>query len=93
MFVPLHNNVVLEKEEVELKTSSGIILNAGDKEQPSIAKVVAVGKGKVEDGKTIPVQVKVNDRVVYKEYSATKIEYEGVEYLIVSEDNILAVVE
>ena len=93
MLKPLYDNVVLEKEEVENKTSSGIILNAADKDQPSIAKVVAVGDGKLTDGKKLPLQVKVNDRVVYKEYSATKIEYESKEYLIISEENILAVVE
>jgi len=93
MLKPLYDNVVLEKEEVENKTSSGIILNAADKDQPSIAKVVAVGDGKLTDGKKVPLQVKVNDRVVYKEYSATKIEYESKEYLIISEENILAVVE
>ena len=93
MFKPLHDNVVLEKEEIENKTSSGIILNATDKDQPSIAKVVAVGEGKVADGEKVPLQVKVNDKVVYKEYSATKVEYEGKEYLIISEENIFAVIE
>ena len=93
MFVPLYNNVVLEKEEIENKTSSGIILNASDKDQPSIAKVVAIGEGKLVDDKLVPLQVKVNDRVVYKEYSATKIEYQEKEYLIISEENILAVVK
>ena len=93
MFKPLHDNVVLEKEEIENKTSSGIILNATDKDQPSIAKVVAVGEGKVADGEKVPLQVEVNDKVVFKEYSATKVEYEGKEYLIISEENILAVIE
>jgi Co-chaperonin GroES (HSP10) len=93
MLKPLHDNVVLEKEEIENKTSSGIILNAADKDQPSIAKVVAVGDGKLVDGKKVPLQVKVNERVVYKEYSTTKIEYEGKEYLVISEEDILAVVE
>jgi len=93
MFVPLYNNVVLKKEEVENKTSSGIILNVTDKDLPSIATVIAVGEGKLVDGKVMPLQVKINDKVVYKEYSATKVEYEGAEYLIISEESILAIIQ
>jgi len=93
MFEPLHDNVVLEKEEVENKTTSGIILSGGNKETPGIARVVACGKGKYIDGKLVPVQVKVGDKVVYKEYATTAITHEDKDYLIVSEDSILAILK
>ncbi|MDR1795157.1 MAG: co-chaperone GroES [Erysipelotrichaceae bacterium] len=93
MFEPLHNNVLLEKEEAEKKTASGIILSDNSKDKPNIAKVLAVGKGKEVDGKLVPMQVKVDDRVVYKEYSTTEIKVNDKTYLIVSEDNILAIVK
>ena len=94
MLKPLHDNVILEKEEVEKKTASGIILSEAAKEEPSISKVVAVGEGVYDDnGKLQPVKVKVNDRVVYKKYSTTEFKMDEKEYLIVSEKDILAVVE
>lgn len=93
MLKPLHDNVILKKEEVEKKTASGIILTDSSAKEPAVAKVVAVGEGKEKDGKRIPVCVCVNDRVVYKEYAGSKLEYEDEEYLIVSENDILAVIE
>lgn len=84
MLKPLHDNVILKKEEAEKKTASGIILtDTGDK-QPSIATVVAVGpESKAE--------IKEHDRVVYKEYSGTKVKIDDVEYIIIAAEDILAV--
>ncbi|MEG1702310.1 MAG: co-chaperone GroES [Erysipelotrichaceae bacterium] len=93
MLKPLHDNVILKKEEVEKKTASGIILTDVTDKQPAVAKVVAIGSGKVVDGKVQEIGVKVNDMVVYKEYSGTKVEFNSEEYLIVSQDDILAIVE
>ncbi len=94
MLKPLHNNVILEKEEVEKKTASGIILSDATKETPSIGKVVAVGEGLVDDkGILQPVKVKINDRVVYKKYATTEFKFKDKEYLIVSEKDILAIIE
>ncbi|MDF9824909.1 chaperonin GroES [Breznakia sp. PF5-3] len=93
MFEPLHDNVILVKEEVENKTSSGIILSGSPKETPSIATVVACGKGKFVDGKLVPLQVKEGDKVVYKEYAATSITYEDKDYSIVAEESILAILK
>ncbi|MEF9961944.1 MAG: co-chaperone GroES [Erysipelotrichaceae bacterium] len=93
MLKPLHDNVILKKEEVEKKTASGIILTDVTDKQPAVAKVVAIGSGKVVDGKVQEISVKVNDMVVYKEYSGTKVEFNSEEYLIVSQDDILAIVE
>ena len=93
MLKPLHDNVVLKKEKVEQKTASGIILTKDVQEEPDYAKVVAVGEGKFVDGKLIPLNVLVNDRVVFKQYSATKIKFAEEEYLIISEKDILAIIE
>lgn len=93
MLKPLYNHVVLQLVEVEKKTASGIILAETTKEKPSIGRVMAVGDGKLVDGKLIPLQVKVNDRVVFKKYATTEIRLEGQEYIIISEEDILAIVE
>lgn len=86
MLRPLNNNVVLRKEAAEKKTASGIILTEGAKDKPSIATVVAVGKD-------CEAKIKENDKVVYKEYSGTKVKMDEVEYIIIEDEDILAVVE
>lgn len=95
MIKPLHDNVVLEKEEVESekKTASGIILTDSNKEEPSIAKVVAVGPGIYQDGKLVTIDVEEGQRVVYKKYATTEIKIDGKEYYIVSAENVLAVID
>lgn len=93
MLKPLHDNVVLKKEKVEQKTASGIILTGDVKEQPSFATVVAVGEGNLVDGKVVPLTVKVGDKVVYKKYSTTEFKFEEEEYLVISEKDILAIIE
>ena len=95
MLKPLHNNVVIEPTEAEKKTASGIILS-GDAAQSKHAEgvVVAVGPGKwVDDDDLLPMSVAVGDRVVYGGYSQTMIEHEGKDLVILTEDNILAVIE
>ena len=86
MIKPLHDNMVLKKEQIENKTSSGIILTTESKSMPSVATVVAVGK----DCKT---EIKENDQVVYKEYSGTNIKIDEVEYIVISEKDILGYLE
>jgi chaperonin GroES len=93
MLKPLHDNVVLKKEQAEKKTASGIILTGDVKEQPSFATVTAVGNGAMVEGKLIPMTVKVGDRVVFKKYSTTEFKFEEEEYLIIAEKDILAVIE
>lgn len=92
MLKPLFDNVVLEREKHENKTASGIFLSEA-KEEPQVGKVLAVGPGKVEAGQLIKPTVKVGDRVVFKKYGSTEIELDKEEYLIISEEDILAVVE
>lgn len=93
MLKPLNEYVVLEKEKVENKTSSGIILSDKPKEQPSIGYVVAVGPGKVENGQVIKMDVQVGDKVIFKKYGGTEVEIDDHEYLIISITDILAIVE
>lgn len=93
MLKPLHDHVVLEQVTKELKTQSGIILSASDQEKPSVATVVAIGEGKFEDGKRVPLSVKLGDQVVYKRYATTEFKHDDKEYLIIKESDILAIVE
>ena len=90
---PLSNRVVIKFAEAEEKTQSGIILTASAQEKPQIAEIVAIGPGKVEDGKAVPMTVKVGDRVITSKYSGTEIKADGVEYTIVRQADILAIVE
>ena len=93
MLKPLHDHIVLEVEKKENKTASGIILTESSKEEPSYAKVVAVGDGKYIDGKKIPLAVSVGDVVIFKKYATTDVKIDGKEYLIVSEKDVLAILE
>ncbi len=92
MLRPLFDNVVLQKIKAETRTASGIVLNEA-KEEPSIGVVLSVGPGKTVDGKLIPVSVKAGDKVVFKKYGTTEVKIDQEEYAIISEEDILAVVE
>lgn len=90
---PLADRVVIKSVEAEETTKSGIILTAAAQEKPSIAEVVAVGPGGTVDGKEVEMFVKVGDKVLISKYSGTEVKVDGVEYSIVRQDDILAVVE
>ena len=91
---PLSNRVVLKNLEAEETTKGGIILTNAAKEKPEIAEVIAVGEGeKTEDGKLIPMTVKVGDKVIISKYTGTNVKLDGEDYIIVSEKDILAIVE
>jgi chaperonin GroES len=90
---PLGDRVVLKHEEAKEKTQSGIILPDCAKEKPQSAVVEAVGPGKTEDGKTTAMQVSVGDRVIYSKYAGTEVKYGEEEYIIVSQNDIIAIVE
>ena len=90
---PLSNRVVIKFAEAEEKTQSGIILTASAQEKPQVAQIVAVGPGKIEDGKTVPMTVKVGDKIITSKYAGTSVKFDGVEYTILSEDDIFAIVE
>ncbi len=91
---PLNDRVLVLRIEEDEKTSGGIIIPDTAKEKPQEGKVAAVGPGKRDDnGKRIPLQVKKNDRVLFAKYSGTDITIDGVEHLIMREDDILGIVE
>lgn len=89
---PLGDRVVIKRLEAEEKTKSGIVLPGQAKEQPQMAEVMAVGPGGVVDGKEVPMEVKVGDVVIFSKYAGTEIKYDGVEYTILSQKDLLAVV-
>lgn len=93
MIKPLYDNVLLKKETMETKTLSGIILSSNEKSADNIGKGIAVGTGRIEEGKTVPMSVKVNDKVIFDKYATTEIEYLGEKYLLISETKILAVID
>lgn len=92
---PLQDRIIVERIEEETKTAGGIIIpDTVSKEKPQEGKVIAVGKGKVtEDGKLLPVDVKVDDRVLFGKYAGSDVKVDGKEYLIMREDDILGVIE
>ena len=93
MLKPLLDRVVLKMVEAEETTKSGIILTGSAKEKPSIAEVVAVGEGGIVDDKEVKMIVKAGDRVITSKYSGTEVKFEGNEYIIVRQSDILAIVE
>ncbi len=90
---PLLDRVVVKAVEAEETTKGGIILSAAAQEKPQIAEVVAVGPGGIVEGKEIVMYVKVGDKVITGKYSGTEVKLDGVEYNIVRQSDILAVVE
>jgi chaperonin GroES len=89
---PLNDRVLVSRVEEEKKTTGGIIIPETAKEKPQEGKVIAVGPGKVdEDGKRVAMDVKVGDRILFGKYSGNEIKIEGVEHLIMREEDILAV--
>ena len=90
---PLHDRIIVERLEEETTTASGIIIPDSAKEKPQQGNVKAVGKGKVtEDGKVLPLDVKVGDKVLFGKYAGTEIKIDGKEYKIFSTDDLIAIV-
>jgi chaperonin GroES len=91
---PLQDRVIVKRVEEEEKSKGGIIIPDSAKEKPQEGKVVAVGRGKTgDDGKITPLDVKVNDRILFGKYSGTEINFDGEEHLIMREDDILGIIE
>jgi len=91
---PLHDRIIVERLEEETKTAGGIIIPDTAKEKPQQGKVIAVGKGKrTEDGKLLPLDVKVGDKILFGKYAGTEIKIEGKEFLMMREDDVLGVIE
>jgi len=91
---PLQDRILVERVEESTKTKGGIIIPDTAKEKPAEGKVIAVGKGRVgEDGKLIPMELKVGDRILFSKYGGTEVKIEGVDYLIMRQDDVLGVVD
>ena len=91
---PMNDRILVLRVQEEQKTTGGIIIPDTAKEKPQEGKIIAVGSGKVgEDGKRTPLEVKVDDRVLFSKYAGTEIKINGVEHIFMREDDILGVLE
>ncbi|MDH5641133.1 MAG: co-chaperone GroES [Nitrospira sp.] len=91
---PLNDKVLISRAKAEEKTKGGIILPEGAKEKPKEGKIEAIGQGRIADnGERVPFQVKKGDRVLFRGYAGTDVKIDGKEYILMSEEDILAVVE
>ena len=91
---PLQDRIIVKRVEEETKTAGGLFIPETAKEKPQRGEIVAVGNGKkTEDGKVLPLDVKVGDVVLFGKYAGTEIKVDGVDFLMMREDDILAVVE
>ena len=89
---PLHDRILVRRMAEEEKTVGGIIIPDTAKEKPQRGEVVATGKGRVtEDGKTLPLEVKIGDKILFSKYSGTELKLDGSEYLMMREEDILGV--
>ena len=93
MIKPLSDRVLIKMKEKEETTKSGIILSGASQEKPQVAEVIEVGPGEKVDGKLQEMYVKKGDNVIVGKYAGTEVKYEGEEYIIVKQDDILAIVE
>ena len=90
---PLHDRVIVKRIDEEEKSSGGIIIPDTAKEKPQRGKVIAVGPGRREDGKVVPLDVKAGDQVLFAKYSGTEIKLDGEEHIIMREEDVLGVIE
>jgi chaperonin GroES len=90
---PLEDRIVVQPSDAETTTASGIVIPDTAKEKPQEGTVLAVGPGRFEDGKRVPLDVKVGDVVLYSKYGGTEVKYAGEEYLVLSARDVLAIIE
>jgi len=91
---PLHDRIVIKQLEAQEKTKSGLVLPDSAKEKPQEGKVIAVGTGRLlDEGAVKPLEIKAGDRVLYGKYSGTEVSLEGADYVILREEDVLAVVQ
>jgi chaperonin GroES len=92
-FRPLHDRVIIKRLKAEEKTASGIVLPGSAAEKPDIGEVIAIGNGKlIENGKRIPLELKVGDRVIFGKYSGQNIKIENNEVLVMREEDVMAII-
>ncbi len=93
-FRPLQDRILVERVEEVEKTKGGIIIPDTAKEKPAEGKIIAMGNGRVtDDGKVIPMDLKVGDTILFSKYGGTEVKFDGVDYLIMRQDDVLGVVE
>lgn len=92
MIKPLQDRLIVKRKDAETKTSSGIIIPDTAKEQPQEGSVIAVGEGKKEDGKRIPLDVNKGDNILFSKYAGTEIQIDGEEYIIMREDDVVGII-
>jgi chaperonin GroES len=91
---PLHDRIVVQRTEEASKTKGGIIIPDTAKEKPAEGKVIAVGKGRIaDDGKVVPMELKVGDRILFSKYGGHEVKIDGEEFLIMSQDDVYGVIE
>ena len=90
---PLEDRIVVQANDAESTTASGLVIPDTAKEKPQEGTVLAVGPGRFEDGNRVPLDVKVGDKVLYSKYGGTEVKYAGEEYLVLSARDVLAVIE
>ena len=90
---PLEDRIVVQANDAESTTASGLVIPDTAKEKPQEGTVLAVGPGRFEDGNRVPLDVKVGDKVLYSKYGGTEVKYSGEEYLVLSARDVLAVIE
>ncbi len=90
---PLGDHLIVKQLESEEKTASGIVIPESAQEKPTQGKVIAVGSGRYEEGKRIPLEVKAGDKVIYSQYGGTNVKIDGEDLLIMSERDVLAIVK
>lgn len=91
---PLHDRVIVKREDEERKSPGGIVIPDTAAEKPIRGKVIAVGKGKIlEDGKVRPLDVKVGDKILFGKYGGTEVKVDGEELLVMREEDVMAVIE
>ncbi len=94
MVRPLHDRLIVKRLEEEERTKGGIIIPDSAKEKPVEGKVIAVGEGRIKkDGTKIPMEVKKGDRILFAKYAGTEVKLDGEEYLMMKEDDVLAIIE
>lgn len=91
---PLSDRIVVEPKEIESKTAGGIVIpDTADKDKPMQGTVIAIGAGKYYDGKVMPLQVKVGDKILFGKYAGTNFKFEEREYLVMREEDVMGVLE
>lgn len=91
---PLSDRIVVEPREIETKTAGGIVIpDTADKDKPIQGTVIAIGTGKYVDGKLLPLQVKVGDKILFGKYAGTNVKLDDIEYLVMREEDVMGVLE